>query len=47
MEDDPEWCDETGEFIEPQPTHWMPIPAAPAGIPGELVDEAAAIAEAA
>jgi len=26
---DPEWCDEHGEFIEPQPTHWMPLPAPP------------------
>lgn len=28
--DDPEFCDETGEFIEPQPTHWMPLPPPPA-----------------
>lgn len=26
---DPEWCDEHGEFIEPQPTHWKPLPAPP------------------
>jgi hypothetical protein len=26
---DPEWCDEHGEFIEPQPTHWMPRPNGP------------------
>jgi hypothetical protein len=29
-EGDPEWCDETGAFIEPPVTHWMPLPAAPA-----------------
>jgi hypothetical protein len=33
--DDPEWCDESGEFIEPQPTHWMPLPAPPASDEGE------------
>lgn len=27
--DDPEWCDEGGAFVEPQPTHWQPLPAAP------------------
>lgn len=24
------WFSETGEFIEPAPTHWMPLPKAPA-----------------
>jgi hypothetical protein len=27
--DDPVWVDETTEFIEPQPTHWMPLPPPP------------------
>lgn len=31
--DDPEWCDETGEFIEPPVTHWMPLPLPPDGSP--------------
>lgn len=26
---DPEWCDEHGEFVEPQPTHWQPRPEPP------------------
>jgi hypothetical protein len=26
---DPELCDEHGEFIEPQPTHWQPLPEPP------------------
>lgn len=28
-EDEPDCCDETDEFIEPQPTHWMPLPEPP------------------
>jgi hypothetical protein len=28
-EDDPIWVDERTEFIEPPPTHWRPLPAAP------------------
>lgn len=31
--DDPEWCDEHGAFIQPQPTHWMPLPEAPKDSP--------------
>lgn len=27
--DDPIWVDEHSEFIEPPPTHWMPLPAPP------------------
>lgn len=30
-EDDPEWVDESTEFIEPPVTHWMPLPPPPAG----------------
>lgn len=25
----PEWSDETGDFINPDPTHWMPLPEPP------------------
>lgn len=28
-DDDPGFCDETTEFIEPAPSHWMPLPAPP------------------
>lgn len=30
-EDDPEWVDESTEFIEPPVTHWMPLPPPLAG----------------
>lgn len=26
---DPVWVDETSEFIEPEPTHWQPLPSPP------------------
>lgn len=26
---DPVWVDETDDFIEPPPTHWMPLPDPP------------------
>ena len=29
-DDDPEWCDESGEYIEPAVQLWMPIPKPPA-----------------
>jgi len=29
-DDDPEWCDEGGEFIEPPVQLWMPLPEPPA-----------------
>lgn len=25
----PHYCDESGDFIEPSPTHWMPLPPPP------------------
>ena len=28
-EDAPSWRDESGEFIEPAPTHWQPLPDPP------------------
>ena len=27
--DDPMWVDETTEYIEPPPTHWLPLPPPP------------------
>jgi len=26
---EPEWSDEIGEYITPEPTHWMPLPEPP------------------
>lgn len=30
-EEDPEWVDEQTNYIEPEPTHWMPLPTPPKG----------------
>lgn len=27
--DEPDYCDETTEYISPDPTHWMPLPSPP------------------
>ena len=27
--DEPIWADETGPYITPEPTHWMPLPPSP------------------
>lgn len=36
-DDDPEWCDEGGEFIEPPVQLWMPIPKPSASPYGKAV----------